>query len=268
MQPTPYVAWLRVYEPIDIFDELDQVRWRNLKDDGASRNQEQALSLRRLVIPGNPLPLTDSAHVINRDGNLFVAPWSTAQRYWAALQDFKISLPSSVIPFFLPNGTDEDFEISSGDRISHILSTTWMIPPRWFSLFDVSERIRGGSGDSAFTLLRTQIELAKTRLMSTHSIVQRAFGTGPVEEELTELLNWLNIFDPRSLVECDYGGLASYLDNSLRASGFDGIEADTSIEDVASSLQGLSSGDGALAGEGYSRLVNRWRAVASYEQAM
>jgi hypothetical protein len=69
-------------------------------------------------------------------------------------------------------------------------------------------------------------------------------------------------------VECDYGGLATYLDCSLRAQGEVGIEADSSIADVADSLQGLSSGDGVLAGEGYSRLVTRWRAVAAYEQAM
>ncbi len=82
-----------------------------------------------------------------------------------------------------------------------------------------------------------------------------------------ELLNWLSVFDSRSIVECDYGGLAVYLDKALRSEGLEGIEADQSIEDVAHSLLGLSSGDGALAGEGYSRLVARWRAVAAYEQA-
>jgi hypothetical protein len=69
-------------------------------------------------------------------------------------------------------------------------------------------------------------------------------------------------------VELDYGGLALYLDRSLRENGEEGIEADSSIEDVALSLQGLASGDGALAGQGYERLVSRWRRVGAYEQAM
>ena len=50
--------------------------------------------------------------------------------------------------------------------------------------------------------------------------------------------------------------------------GQDGLEADTSIEDVLSSIAGLAAGDGALAGQRYERLVTRWRKVAAFEQAM
>ena len=39
-------------------------------------------------------------------------------------------------------------------------------------------------------------------------------------------------------------------------------------EDVLHSIDGLSAGDGAIAGEGYERLVTRWRRVAALEQAM
>jgi hypothetical protein len=95
-----------------------------------------------------------------------------------------------------------------------------------------------------------------------------AFGNGPIEGEIAALFAWLNVFHPASKVELDYGGLALYLDRSLRENGEEGIEADSSIEDVALSLQGLASGDGALAGQGYERLVSRWRRVGAYEQAM
>ena len=63
-------------------------------------------------------------------------------------------------------------------------------------------------------------------------------------------------------------GLASYLEQSLIADGEPGLESDTSIEDVELSLQGLATGDGTLAGQGYERLVRRWRKVAAFEQAM
>jgi hypothetical protein len=36
---------------------------------------------------------------------------------------------------------------------------------------------------------------------------------------------------------------------------------------VNSSIAGLASGDGALAGKGYERLVTRWRRVAALESA-
>jgi hypothetical protein len=266
--PTPYVAWLRIYEPIEAFDQSFQTRWQNLGEDDKTRNLEQLLSLRRVASQGTVVPGNDGAHVILKDEKKYIAPWSTTQRCWAALGEFKNSIPSSVVSFFQLDTHDDEYLLESDNRTPHILSTTWMIPPRWFSLFDQSERTFGGTGDNAFTVMRTSIEKAKKRLISAHNIVQRAFGPGPVEEELRVLLSWLSIFDPQSIVECDYGGLATYLDCSLRAQGEVGIEADSSIADVADSLQGLSSGDGVLAGEGYSRLVTRWRAVAAYEQAM
>jgi hypothetical protein len=143
-----------------------------------------------------------------------------------------------------------------------------MIPPRWFALFSPDERLRGNSDDGAFTIMRTEIASAKKRCITAHAAVRKAFGPGPVEEELIQLLNWLNIFHPQSIVECDYGGLASYLEKSLITDGEPGLESDISIEDVELSLQGLATGDGALASQGYERLVKRWRKVAAFEQAM
>jgi len=68
-------------------------------------------------------------------------------------------------------------------------------------------------------------------------------------------------------VELDYGGLATYLNKQLIENGEVGLEADTSIEDVTTSIAGLASGDGALAGQGYQRLTLRWRKVANLEFA-
>jgi len=44
--------------------------------------------------------------------------------------------------------------------------------------------------------------------------------------------------------------------------------ADTSVEDVLTSLAGLAAGDGALAGQGYERLVSRWREVQGIEASI
>jgi hypothetical protein len=143
-----------------------------------------------------------------------------------------------------------------------------MIPPRWFALFSPEERLRGRKDDGPFTIIRTDISSAKKRCTASHQIVKGAFGSGPVEQEIGELLNWLNVFHPESILECDYGGLALYLEKSLMDSGETGLESDTSIEDVTLSLQGLSIGDGILAGQGYAALVKRWRKVAALEQAM
>jgi hypothetical protein len=209
--------------------------------------------------------------VLEHEGIRYVAPWSTAARCWAALDDFKSTLSATLVEFFLPQKIEDAINVNSEvveDKVSHIITTTWSIPPRWFSLFEPSDRLRGTNDDGAYTILRTSISNAKQRCLFAHQAVVNAFGNGPIEEEIADLLHWLEIFNDQSIVECDYGGLAVYLEKSLVENGEPGLNADTSIEDVAKSLAGLAAGDGALAGKGYERLVTRWRRVASFEQAM
>ena len=45
-------------------------------------------------------------------------------------------------------------------------------------------------------------------------------------------------------------------------------ENHTSIEDVLLSLSGLAAGDGQMAGQGYERLMSRWRIVQGFESAI
>jgi len=271
MRPTPYVASLRVYEPLTSFSPVDQLRWSALDIQNYTGRDEQLRALERTILSEPPSLKADGAHVIDHDGKRFVSPWSTARRCWAAVEDFKNSLPSSVIPFFMPESLSEalsEFSEELEHRVPHIISETWIIPPRWFALFEPDERLRGQNHDGPFTVMITEMSKAKKRCISTHQIVRQAFGPGPVEEEIVQLLNWLNVFHPDSILECDYGGLAQYLAKVLTDDGEAGIDADRSIEDVTLSLQGLSNGDGALAGQGYEALVTRWRKVAALEQAM
>ena len=271
MKPTPYVASLRIYEPLSAFEPVDRIRWQNIDASIDSRKEEQALALRRLVFPEPPAVRPDGAHVLDINGIRYVSPWSTATRCWAALDDFKDSLPSSITPFFIPPSLEE--VITTGvdlleDRVPHIITENWVIPPRWFSIFTPDERVRGEDEDGAYCFVRTTMSKARERALNSHEVVLGAFGQGPVEQEIENMIDWLELFHPESLVELDYGGLASYLDSSLRKMGLDGINDDSSIEDVAFSLSGLSAGDGSVAGQGYERLVSRWRAVQAYESAI
>ena len=270
MRPTPYVASLRVYEPIDSFEVVDQLRWSQIAITSPTGWDEQVRSLKRSITNEPPNLKPDGAHVLDHEGKRYIAPWSTAARCWAALDDFKYTLPPSVIKFFIPQTIEDSINSTIDiveDKVSHILTSTWNIPPRWFALFSPDERLRGVNEDGHFTISRTAISNAKSRCTFTHQAVLGAFGEGAVEGEVAELLAWLEIFDPKSIVELDYGGLATYLNYQLIENGEVGLEADTSIEDVTSSIAGLASGDGALAGRGYERLVSRWRRVSALESA-
>ena len=270
MRPTPYVASLRVYEPIDAFEPAEQLRWQAIPITASTGYEEQIRALRRLISSEPPALTADGAHILEFEEKRYVAPWSTAARSWAALETFKDSMPQNVARFFVPSNVEEAILINSEnveDKVPHILTETWLIPPRWFSLFEPTERIRGHNQDGAFTVLRTSISNAKKRCMFTHQSVVGAFGNGPIEEEIADLLEWLNMFHSQSLVELDYGGLANYVEQVLKEDGLEGLEGDTSVEDIQLSLNGLATGDGAQAGLGYERLVTRWRRVSALEQA-
>jgi hypothetical protein len=270
MRPTPYVASLRVYEPMDAFEPAEQHRWNAIPITSLTGFEEQARSLRRMITADPGALIVDGSHILEIADKRYVCPWSTAARSWAAMTTFKNTMPSSVVRYFIPPQTEELIEInteSMEDKVPHIISANWMIPPRWFSLFDPTERLRGRNEDGPFTVLRTSILNAKNRCMFTHESVVNAFGNGPIEGEIADLLAWLDMFHPESIVECDYGGLAGYLEQILINDGLTGLEDDTSIEDIQLSLLGLSNGDGAQAGMGYERLMSRWRKVAAIEQA-
>ncbi len=271
MRPTPYVASLRVYEPLNAFAPADRLRWSQIAIPNDTSGDEQRMALRRIVMPESPALRPDGAHVLDIENVRYVSPWSTATRCWAAIEEFKTTLPSTVSSLFIPQRLEE--VITSGidlaeEKVPHILTETWIIPPRWFSLFSADERVRGRDANGAFTVIRTPLASAKIRSEKSHAVVQSAFGNGQVEQEIEQLGNWLETFHPQSFLELDYGGLAGYLEISLISDGDEGLEADSSVEDVQSSLAGLASGDTTVAGRGYERLVTRWRKVASFEHAM
>ena len=267
MRPTPYVASLRVYEPLSAFEAADRLRW-DAVDLFESKTAEQRDALVRVATLQLPSQRPDGAHILDLDGMRYVSPWSTSVRTWASLNEFKSTVPSTVVPFFVSNSYEEALQDSidfTASKVPHIISQTWIIPPRWFALFETHERTRGHDKDGAFVIARTEISRAIGRAKTTHNAVRAAFGEGPVEQEILDLIDWLEMFHPKSMVELDYGGLADYLELSLAEEG--GLEADTSIEDIQSSIAGLAVGDGSLAGQGYERLVTRWRKVAAFEGA-
>lgn len=254
MRPTPYVASLRVYQPLSAFSTSQQARWRQLREQiSDSHKSEQVEAIRRTIRP-EPV-IDDGAHFIVDGEELLVCPWTTTIRCWGAVEAFKDSLPPSVTRLFLPANVDRLFP--EVDQTPSILTETWVVPPRWFALFSPEERATGLDQDGQkWARVRTTMASARKRSARTLQIVRSAFGDGQIAAENEELGRWLEEFHPHSLVELDYGGLAAFIE-----------EPDTSIEDVASSLAGLARGDGIEAGIGYQRLMARWRAVAIYEHA-
>ena len=183
MYPTPYVASLRVFEPLEAFDPVDRLRWQNLVANHDSREEEQRLALERIIFPQSPSARPDGVHILDLDGARYISPWSTATRCWAALESFKGQFPPPLSHFFVSPALEE--VITSGidfidERVPHTLSETWIIPPRWFYIFTPNEREIGSDHHGPFSRARTTIAQAKARTKKAHETVAGAFGVGPV----------------------------------------------------------------------------------------
>ena len=72
MRPTPYVASLRVYEPIDSFQVADQLRWSQIVITSPTSWDEQKRALTRTINNEPPALKLDGAHVL--DCLLYTSP--------------------------------------------------------------------------------------------------------------------------------------------------------------------------------------------------
>ena len=113
MRPTPYVASLRVYEPINSFLPDDQAKWNQIAISSSTGWDEQKKALSRTIINQLAALKPDGAHVLEHEGIRYVAPWSTATRCWAALEDFKSTLPATLVKFFLPQKIEDAIKVNS-----------------------------------------------------------------------------------------------------------------------------------------------------------
>ena len=83
--PTPYVAALRVFEPIEIFSPQESEIWKRVTFNSDTKRLEQNKALISVIQGGSALPMLDAAHFLEVDGKSYVSPWSTELRMWAAL---------------------------------------------------------------------------------------------------------------------------------------------------------------------------------------
>ena len=113
MRPTPYVASLRIYEPLDSFNKVDQQRWAHLLITSPTGWDEQKRALTRVIKSEAPNSKPDGAHLLEHEGKRYIAPWSTTTRCWSALDDFKYSLPQPLIKFFIPQSIEDSIKGSA-----------------------------------------------------------------------------------------------------------------------------------------------------------
>jgi hypothetical protein len=272
--PPPFVAVLRVYEPLSAFSTAEQRGWREYVRAGravpAGRGPgiERAAAWQAVGTGRSPRleALPERASVLEHAGALLLCPFHTRRRAAEAALEARQGVPAGLADALVPPPVRQAAERTlaklagdSAEARQHVLVELWAPAIQWFLLFEPGERRIEGRTGARTVVFRTEMSRARRRAARALSVVRRALADLPAVEAVEELARWLEEFHPRSVVELDYAGIAGLL-------GEKGITEDTSAQDVTESVAALAVGDGARAGVSYQRVTDRWRAVRAAER--
>jgi hypothetical protein len=290
--PRPFVAYLRVYEPLSALDAplADQVR-KALEDGPLSRAdvgaRERELWLRsQLARPPRLLPgerpdgrvapdapfdvMTISpAEVPGEVGpGPLVCPLDLRARSAAALVGFLATATGPLLEETVPvepetirsRASAVMAELTAG--AVHVISTTWTVPLPWFALVDPeTRRIVQAPKDDPERQVSWRVSMAdaRARVARAHRVVSSSLGEAGPAKVLADTGRWLDHFAPDSAVELDYGGLVQLIDDQ------DLLE-DSSAADVNAIVDALETGDAEEVALRYERLREFWGELARRER--
>lgn len=260
-------AELRVYQPLGAFPAAEQARWERYILGGGRvvpprPVYRQLLARDRL---GLLLPADDEGALVKHlDGTYYVCPLRTRMRTLAGILAFARSRPLEGAEAFLPRGlvrraARELRRLRRRDpgAVAAIMESPWHVPVRWFVLFDDAER-RIVERDGRHRLSYVTTAGRAMRRAERAVPVLRGSELGEVADAIVELHQWLAAFDPRSLVELDYGGLCDFL-------RWDELDDDRSVRDVQEAIAALAAGDRSRPVELYQAVLGRWAEVRGRE---
>ena len=291
--PEPFVAYLRVYEPLSSFDsplreQLAAAVRRGPVEAFDAGVREQDMWLRsQIAAPPRLLPCESSDGKALESGEVLmldpedvpssaaatvgpgplVCPLDLRGRSAAALVGFlgeaEIPLRSAVLPESVEKAKVHASAVVgelAGGAV-HVLSSTWTVPLPWFVLVDPTERrtVTSANGARRRVSWRVAMADARRRVARAHAVARDSLGDEGPTKILRETGRWLERFHPHSAVELDYGGIVQMMSES-------DLMADTSAEDVHAIVDAMEAGDTTEVGDRYEALRDFWAEFAARER--
>ena len=293
--PPPFVCYLRVYEPLEAFEQDARKRLLDAIAAGPLRIGEVGARERELwlraqlaapprMLPGDRADDDDSPErpldvlILNGGdapggrGGPLVCPLDLRTRSAAALVGFLATASPSLVRVVLPAGPRaaadavrsraETVVGELGSSAVHVVSSTWTVPLPWFVLVRQDEREVADvpRPDPARRVSwRVPLSLARERAARAHRVVQASLGDVGPTRVLGDTNRWLSHFHEESVVELDYGGLVQLMDD-------ESMRGDTSAADVWAIVEALERGRTLHVAEHYQRLRDFWSELAAYER--
>jgi hypothetical protein len=283
--PRPFVAYLRVYEPLSVLDAPLAAKVEKALENGPVLrsevgDRERELWLRsqlgQKLLPGESfdvmtispaeVPTSDAARV--GPGPL-VCPLDLRARSAAALVGFLASAPPilqdaalGVAPETVrARASAVMAELAAG--AVHVISTTWTVPLPWFALVDPAQRrvVLASAQDDPERQVSWRIAMAdaRRRVARALKVVKTSLGEAGPATILADTGRWLEHFHPHSAVELDYGGLVQLLEDK------DLLE-DTSAADVNAIIDALEADNSEEVALRYETLREFWGELARRER--
>lgn len=260
-------AYLRVFQPLDAFEGEEQLRWErylvsNRWGPGSPRRyRDHAKGGLGLIAPADG----DHAEVRVVDGRTYVSPWRMRMRVLAAGLAFRETRPIELSERFLSKKDAKRVarELRRLRRrdplaVAFCHQSPWHVPIRWFALFADEERWLGEDEHGQLRLrYRTTARKALRRAGQTIPLLRRS-DLGPIGDLLMDLHEWIALFDVRSLVELDYGGLCDFLT-------WDELDDDRSVRDLGLALEALTRHEFPRSAEIYQGVLAHWAEIRGHE---
>lgn len=202
--------------------------------------------------------LREDALRLEFEGRAFVCPRYPRLRMLEGLLAFHNSFPgmggSVLVPEEVVSRAAAELEAIHRERPdarSHILTSPWHVPLRWFAAFEPGQRELVQSEDGTTIRYRTRRDSASRRLTRATATLKKAGFDELVIDPVEGLTSWLDDFPGDAVVELDYGSVAELFGDTELA-------LDETAADVAASIDALDAGDFDDASDYYAAAAARW----------
>jgi hypothetical protein len=273
-RPFPYVSYLRVYEPLDAFSDAQQlmILEQRARERALTETLEHEQSLRRILrsvsdpFPHHEPDLVRVTHFPALSGSTapYYCPNQLAVRTTLAAESLDQSLRGPLIDVLVPEAAREAHQArldpdTFADTVAklHTRSATWGVPFAWFVLIHEDDLTEVVEDDGRVTTVRISARIGDCIDRGRRSVAQLAIGAPEMDllDELTEIVEWLEVFRRDAVVEVDYGPVA------------DRVFPDDSPMDVRLGIESLAEADMMGAAASYRRLASRWIPIRQLARA-
>ena len=197
----------------------------------------------------------DDAFRIRWADEVFVCPRNPRLRMLEAALAFARANPTSGL---VPRSAAEQIagelarlRLEHPGARSHILTSPWHVPLRWFAVVDPDEREMYDHDGMASIRYRTPLTAAHARAARAIEILDNSGFDDAVIDDVRDLHDWIEGFSSEGVLEVDYAGTAALFDPA-------DLVLDESAAEVHASLKALDSQDFELAGRWYAAVAGRW----------